>query len=547
MRGFLAKIMVFLSFTLSAAAVSDSLLLQPGSVEFSGIYTLREFDPNLTGGDVNIISVCRSLTYIDGQPAGDFGVDANHPCFAGKTIKHFGQPNTPTGISNHSTSIASILIGEDAAGSYDGLGEFYYEGVLPDANLSVYEFWYFIKEKMLAGDMPKADILTMSIGSTYPDWWTRGFERMAQEGVVVVAGIGNGSDAFDPVLYPGASGNVIGVGVVDCVIDTNIVNVLTNYGLANSLHSSIGPTDDNRCKPDIVAPGNCLVPDANGNYKMAGNWSSFATPIASGTAGLLLQKAKQMQLEIDNTAIKAILMNSADKLPYWHKGDITTEDDHTAVLDRIQGAGLLNAVAAMDCLITDDLYKLGWDGKVIDSNSTMVYSVKSADPNDEYITATLVWNNQYQAKYPFALKKAVDFRLELWAMDANDPSRNYMLDYSDCLAGTVEHIYTKADANFTDYQLVVSYSQPTDGQQHNYAIAWDMGYQDISDNVLLYDLDNDGIVSTEDVNIVIENLGKASESKKAFLPGDINMNGQIETEDIKHIIENKGKKAFWKE
>ena len=80
-----------------------------------------------------------------------------------------------------------------------------------------------------------------------------------QYGLIVVAGIGNGSHVHDSLLYPGAGANVIGVGVIDSVKTENLSTNLAQFCLAYPEHSSLGPTDDGRCKPDIVAPGNCLV------------------------------------------------------------------------------------------------------------------------------------------------------------------------------------------------------------------------------------------------------------------------------------------------
>jgi serine protease AprX len=119
---------------------------------------------------------------------------------------------------------------------------------------------------------------------------------MAQyHGAIIVAGIGNGLEACDPPLYPGASANVIGVGVIDSVNSDKAENYLAHFALPHREHSSFGPTGDGRCKPDIVSPGNCLVADANSpaRYQTTGSWSSFSTPIVAGTLALLVQKAKE--------------------------------------------------------------------------------------------------------------------------------------------------------------------------------------------------------------------------------------------------------------
>ncbi|MCK5641775.1 MAG: S8 family serine peptidase, partial [Gammaproteobacteria bacterium] len=306
----------------------DFAPLQPAALEYTGTYALREIDPNLTGRGVRIAAVCRSLTYIGKQPQNDYRLNTAHDCFLDSSVSFVHGPGS--GISSHSTAIGSILVGLDPNGFHPDAGTFWYEGASPEADLDVYEFWRFVSSYIFGPWQLDADILTMSVGTVFEDWWTRGIERLAErDGTIVVAGIGNGSDVYDPVLYPGASSNVIGVGVVDSVRSDRIGRGLSDFSLPYPEHSSCVPTVDLRCKPDLVAPGNCLVPDSNSlaDYTVTGDWSSFAAPVVAGTVSLLVQKAKSdpslalaTPAEGGNSVIKAILMNSATKLPYWHKG-----------------------------------------------------------------------------------------------------------------------------------------------------------------------------------------------------------------------------------
>ena len=83
-------------------------------------------------------------------------------------------------------------------------------------------------------------------------------------------------------------------------------------------HSSCGPTSNGQSKPDIVAPGNCLIPRAAGEagYEVAGDWSSFAAPVVAGAVGLLVQEARQnpeLGLAVSKTGgncvMKAVLLD----------------------------------------------------------------------------------------------------------------------------------------------------------------------------------------------------------------------------------------------
>ena len=547
---------------------TNNKMLQPEGLDYAGIYVLRQIDPNLTGSGVNFAVVCRSITYLDGEPQNDYRPDTQHNCFAGKNFGFYDQGEPPAAVSAHSTAVCSVLFGEDSNAFNQQVEQFHFEGVAPHAQADIYEFWHFLINNVFPGFPPVADILTADIGSQFEDWWTRGIESMAEHhGLIVVAGIGNGSDAYDPLLYPGAGANVIGVGVVDSVnIDDPGVN-LAHFSLAYPEHSSFGPTSDRRCKPDIVAPGNCLVArvsDPNG-YKTSGDWSSFSTPIVAGTIGLLIQKARQdpnlsdaVSPEGGNCVVKAVLLNSATKLPYWHKGQLKKDDDHTAPLDWIQGAGALNAVGAYQQLIAgrnrpSEVATTGWDLNRLEKTdkSKNIYKTTIKEPRDKFIAATTVWNRHYSDFYPFEPmpEKDADLRLELWAIDPNDPNNNYLLDYSDSSTDNVEHIYCRLDANHTNYKIVVSNNNIGDPNQtatsQTYGLAWNVSNAPESNSIFWYDINGDGVVNDSDFVMLLNNLLASRKSPDAYVVGDINTDGVIDINDIQVFFKHKNLKADW--
>jgi hypothetical protein len=552
----------------SAVAKASDETLQPQGLNFSGIYALRQLDPNLTGAGIKFAVICRSNTYIDGEPQNDYRPGIEHICFKDKQLKFRDQAEPAAGTSPHSTAICSILLGEDSNASNPHLGQFHYQGAAPQAQADNYEFWYFLTNNIFPHSPPDADIVTTSFGTQFEDWWTRGIESMAEhDGIIVVAGIGNGSNAYDPLLYPGAGANVIGVGVVNSVNTENLATRLAHFSLVYPEHSSLGPTAEGRCKPDIVAPGNCLAADANNpdRYEPTGSWSSFSTPIVAGAIGLLVQKAKEdpnltsaVAKEGGNCVMKAILLNSAKKLPYWHKGRLQKDDDHEAPLDYIQGAGMLNAVGAYKHLIAGlmkpgDVPAIGWDNNQLQKskNPQNIYKITLAEPNEEFVTATVVWNKHYSGIYPFEPMpdKDTNLRLELWAVDTNDPNNNYLLDYSDSKVDNVEHIYCKADANYTNYELVVTYANSSDSNEiqpdERYGLAWNVSKKQDSDNILLYDLNADGIVNDLDLTILVDNILTGVKSPGNYLLGDINADGVIDKKDFKILLEHKDAQANW--
>ncbi len=541
-----------------------SKMLQPQGLNHAGVYTLKQINPNLTGAGVKFAVICRSVTYINGEPQNDYRPSIEHNCLKTKQFSFHDQAELPAGISPHSTAICSILFGDDPGAFNPYLGQFYYQAAAPQAQADIYELWHFVINNVFPSSPPDADIVTAGFGQQFEDWWTRGIESLAEHhGLIVVAGIGNGADAYDPPLYPAAGANVIGVGVVDSVNTEDLATNLAYFALAYPAHSSFGPTSDGRCKPDIVAPGNCLAADANepDRYEPTGNASSFSTPLTAGAIGLLVQKAKQdpdlspaVSPEGGNCVIKAILLNSATKLPYWHKGQLQSDDDHSAPLDYIQGAGMLNAVGAYKHLIAGqnkpgDVSKIGWDNNVLrktDSPQNM-YKFTLTEPADKFIAATVVWNRHYNSAYPFepAPEQDSNLRLELWAIDLNNPDNDYLLDYSDSSIDNVEHIYTAADANYTNYEIIISFSNIDDQKEtsasQRYGLAWNTSERQDSDSIFWYDLNADGIVNKSDLTIVINNVLtlNSDKSPKSYLLGDINTDGTIDIKDLEILWNNK--------
>ncbi len=554
----LLAVLCVLAASSAFAQTEPAVLLQPAALDTTGTYSLRRIEPALTGKGVTIAAVCRSLTYIDGKPQGDYRLNIDHACFGSRDI-HFADTLHNAGVSFHSTAIGGILVGNDPAGFHPDTGEFYYEGAAPEARVDVYEFWRFVSLYVFGRKDFKADILTMSVGSVFDDWWTRGIEHLADtQGILIFAGIGNGTEVHDPVFYPGAGANIIGVGVVDSLKTDLVADSLERFSLPRPEHSSRGPTPDDRCKPDIVAPGNCLVPSAESNtgYDVSGDWSSFATPVVAGTAALIWQKAASdpaLALAIaqkgGNCVMKAILMNSATKLPYWHKGRPTKDDDHLAILDYQQGAGMLNAVGAYQQLLAGraapgTVAPQGWDNNVLEKKPGLehIYAFEVPEPAGQVFTGTLVWNRHFQNEFPFSpLTEAdSDLTLELWAVDPENPDRTRLLDYSDSINDNVEHIWCPLDPKCTRYEIVVTFSEIAGDIEkypsEQYGLAWRTAAADDRQNTFWHDLDLDGDIDTDDLILLMSRFAESDTANVGFGPGDLDMSGRIDTEDLNSFI-----------
>ena len=544
--------------------------LQPQGLKSAGIYDLREIDPSLNGTGVRFGVVCRVFTYLGDKPQNDYRPAIEHSCFTDARFTFHDNAELPGGTSPHSTAICSILFGEDPTAFHPKLGQFYYEGVTPQAQANIFEFEHFLLNNVGRHLQPDEDIIAAGIGSPLEDWWTRGIEALAEHyGTIVVAGIGNGHDASHPVLYPGACGNVIGVGVVDSVNSDDPATNLAHFAIAYPEHSSIGPTANGRSKPDIVAPGNCLAAELNdpNGYEATGDWSSFSTPVVAGAVGLLVQKAKQdpalssaVSPRGGNCVIKAILLNSATKLPYWHKGRLQIDDDHVAPLDYIQGAGMLNAVGAYEHLVAGqmkpgEVLTTGWDLNVLteSENPGYIYKITLTEPADGFVTATIVWNRHFERDYPFESlpEKDGNLRIELWAVDPNNHDNDYLLDYSDSPVDNVEHIHAPVDPNHTDYEIFVSFSdidqQREPQANQRYGLAWTVSEEQETDSIFLYDLNADGIVNNLDIIAALNNLSNSDKSQNSYLIGPINPDGAIDGKDLGEFLNQtkNNRRADW--
>ena len=549
-----------------AAESTKSMQLQPKALDFTGTYALRQIDPSLTGNGISLITVCRSATYEYNNPRNDFKFNTSHNCLSSANVNFFDSGQMSSGAtSQHATAIASIIIGDDPYAYHKSVGKFYYQGAAPQTNIFSYEYSYFISEFLYAkNQLSNADILTMSIGTGQEEWWTRGVDQVAeQRDLVVIAGIGNGGKVFSHVLYPAAGYNVIGVGVVDSVKSEVVSKQLANFWLPQSEHSSHGPTQDGRAKPDLVAPGNCLVAtsDDNQRYITTGDYSSYAAPVVAGTASLLIQKAKETEgLELaipkinnnGSTVIKSILMTSATKGAWWQKGSSRLDDDIKYPLDFSQGAGILNAKEAYQVLVNGRFEPgkvpfVGWDNNKFDTKNSksMVYEFELPDDTGaSTVTATLNWKVHYTEKYPFNTIEngMANFKLELYATTPFYPNEFEKIDISDSIKDNLEHIHFANNGLYRKFRLVITMNENSPLQTEDYALSWQVRPVNQGKNFYHFDLNGDGVVNSKDYTILTMNLN--SESEESVI-GDINEDGELDMRDLQLLGAFNGKFAKW--
>ena len=158
-----------------------------------------------------------------------------------------------------------------------------------------------------------ADIITSSLGyfgydnpnynHTYSDmtgnsaFASKGANIAFSKGIVVIASAGNEAQTSEPhVGVPAEATNVLAIGAVKA-------------DKTYATFSSIGPSFDNRVKPDVMAQGQASVlSDVSGTITTA-NGTSFSGPILAGMVACLWQAFP----EKTNQEIKQLITQSADR------------------------------------------------------------------------------------------------------------------------------------------------------------------------------------------------------------------------------------------
>lgn len=243
----------------------------------------------------------------------DTGIDHQHPDLTGriKSSKDFtGEGDTDN--NGHGTHVAGIVGGTGAAsqGKYRGVA---------------YECDYVIA-KVLKGNGSGlmsdviagmefcvdegAQVLNLSLGGGTANDGTDAIsvacDNAVDAGVVVCVAAGNSGPGAKTVGSPACARKVITVGATD-----------KQDGIAN--YSSRGPTSDGRIKPDVCFPGSSITSarakgtamgiPVNDFYTTASG-TSMATPHATGTCALLLQKVPTLK----PAEIKAAFMANTKNL-----------------------------------------------------------------------------------------------------------------------------------------------------------------------------------------------------------------------------------------
>ncbi len=267
----------------------------------------------------------------------DSGLDEDHGDFGSRVVGNYdviGDGSTADLHSGHGTHVACSVLGDGTRGSYGGVApgaQLYLQAMENDntGNFQSPSLNNLVNTAYNAG----ARIHTNSWGSAQAsdqgkytsesedvddraNYYDRYYNGV--EGFTILFAAGNDGPGAGTVTSPATAKNSVTVG-----------SHQNRYGGSPDTvwdSSSRGPTDDDRIKPDVIAPGayvrSCLSQDAtdtSGGTVQQGGWyveysgTSMATPNAAGSAALIREYIQEIaqRPSPQGALIKALLVLGA--------------------------------------------------------------------------------------------------------------------------------------------------------------------------------------------------------------------------------------------
>lgn len=232
----------------------------------------------------------------------DGPVDLSHPCFRGAELRRVttlvGEEAGPGAMSAHGTHVASVVFGQPASGTL-GLAPGCRGLVAPifrddSGRLSQLDLARAIERCVAEG----ADIINISGGERVAGGHAdmllaRAVDLCEQSGVLVIAATGN--DGCDCVHVPAAVPGVLAVGALGRA-GTPLRS--SNFG-------------DRYASNGVLAPGEAIPGAVPGGAITTFTGSSFATPVVSALAALLLCEQRRLTGRTDVAAVRDAILAGA--------------------------------------------------------------------------------------------------------------------------------------------------------------------------------------------------------------------------------------------
>ncbi|CAI8220240.1 MAG: Serine protease AprX [Methanobacteriota archaeon] len=358
----------------------------------------------------------------------DTGIDHDHGDFGNRIDAKIDVVNdggkTGDKWSGHGTHVACTVLGDGTQGGYAGVApqaELYFQAMEDDDNGNFYSpsITQLLGNAYSAGARIHSNSWG-SFGSAAQGAYTSESEDVddkantydryynGYQGLSIVFAAGNDGPNSGTVSSPSTAKNPITVGMHQ-----------SRYGSApNTIMSgsSRGPTDDDRIKPDILAPGGYVrscksqeATDSSGStwenqYYMEYTGTSMATPNAAGAAALVREYLTEVaqRASPQGALMKAILILGAQ--------DIGTRD----IPNNNEGWGRIN--------LQNSIAPTGGRGIWVDDRSTLSnsgtsleYNINVTSPGSPF-KVVLAWSDHMGSR--FSSKQLVnDLNLEVEAPD----------------------------------------------------------------------------------------------------------------------------------
>ncbi|WP_013335047.1 S8 family peptidase [Gloeothece verrucosa] len=230
-------------------------------------------------------------------------VDSSHPCFVGADLSQIPTLVNPNPIKEglmyqHGTHVASVIFGQHGS-PVEGIAPQCKGLIIPifcdkERKLSQLDLSRAIEQAVQAG----AHIINISGGQLTDygeadDWLQQAVALCQQHNVLIVAAAGN--NGCDCLHVPAALPAALAVGAMN---DNGKPIDYSNWGSAYQTQG-------------ILAPGEKILGAKTGGGIIELSGTSFATPIVTGVAALLLSLQKQWGEQPNPQKVRAALLKSA--------------------------------------------------------------------------------------------------------------------------------------------------------------------------------------------------------------------------------------------
>lgn len=423
-----------------------------------------------------------------------------HATAVGHALGGFGPSPVMYGITPFATVFSGAIAtqwfdpqNEGFATSFD-VSQRSFAGAYYQAAVSGVSNTYYYGNVLSFGTV---DVITSSWGSSDApggdSYFTVALDAIAHKGgKLVCVSAGNGGPDRNTVGTPANGFNTLAVGALtqsraaQGVVDYDAVADFSSRG-PQDLAIPLDPDGNStrtvrgaRARVDLTAPGTSLflaaylgrtggnqyldpsfpLPSGDGYYFNGIGGTSFATPIVSGGAALLADVAWAKYtfntVSRDGRVLKAVLMNSADKLPGWTSNAVISGGISITSqgLDYDSGAGRINLHTAYHQFLdgTADVpgtgggavANVGWDYAEVKTNvgASVSYPITSYLVGGTVFSATLTWYAHElidAVTYDATYGSFYDLDLELWSVVNGVPTA--LVAESVSPYNSSEHIY----------------------------------------------------------------------------------------------------------